>query len=88
MSYIKYASFARILLEQRAIAAILATWDRAIEQTTWLIEAKRRLKQGLMQQLLTGKRQQRLSAASKWEKRPLGKVADFLNGLALSLRIG
>jgi len=43
------------LAEQHAITAILATWDRAIEQTTRLIEAERRLKQGLMQQLLTGK---------------------------------
>ncbi len=43
------------LPEQRRIAEILSTWDRAIEQTEKLIEAKKRLKKGLMQQLLTGK---------------------------------
>lgn len=40
--------------EQRAIAAVLSAWDRAIEQTTALIAAKERLKQGLMQKLLSG----------------------------------
>jgi type I restriction enzyme, S subunit len=44
------------LPEQRAIAMVLSAWDRGIRQTTDLIAAKRRLKQGLMQQLLTGKR--------------------------------
>jgi type I restriction enzyme S subunit len=42
--------------EQRAIAAVLSTWDRGIRQLTDLIAAKVRFKQGLMQQLLTGKR--------------------------------
>jgi type I restriction enzyme S subunit len=44
------------LSEQRKIAAILSTWDRAIEQTQKLMDAKTQLKKGLMQQLLTGKR--------------------------------
>ncbi len=44
------------LPEQRAIAAVLSAWDRGIRQVTDLIAAKIRLKQGLMQQLLTGKR--------------------------------
>jgi restriction endonuclease S subunit len=42
--------------EQRAIAAVLSTWDRGIRQLSDLIAAKLRFKQGLMQQLLTGKR--------------------------------
>jgi type I restriction enzyme S subunit len=42
--------------EQRRIGKILSLWDEAIAQTEKLIEAKRRLKKGLMQQLLTGKR--------------------------------
>ncbi len=42
--------------EQIAIARVLSTWDRGIWQLTDLIAAKVRLKQGLMQQLLTGKR--------------------------------
>jgi type I restriction enzyme S subunit len=43
------------LNEQNKIAEILSTWDRAIEQTQKLIDAKQRLKKGLMQQLLTGR---------------------------------
>jgi type I restriction enzyme, S subunit len=44
------------LAEQKAIAAVLSAWDRAIGETAALIAAKKRLKRGLMQQLLTGKR--------------------------------
>ena len=43
------------LSEQRKIAEILSTWDMAIELVGKQIEAKQRLKKGLMQQLLTGK---------------------------------
>lgn len=43
------------LPEQKKIAQILSTWDKAIEKTEKLIEAKTKLKKGLMQQLLTGK---------------------------------
>jgi type I restriction enzyme S subunit len=43
------------LEEQLRIAEILSTWDRAIEQTRQLIDAKQWLKKGLMQQLLTGR---------------------------------
>jgi len=44
------------LPEQRRIAAILGTWDNAITLTEQLIAAKQKLKKGLMQVLLTGKR--------------------------------
>jgi type I restriction enzyme S subunit len=44
------------LPEQKAIAAVLSAWDRAMGQTATLIAAKERLKQGLMQQLLSGRR--------------------------------
>ncbi len=43
------------LPEQKKIAEILSTWDRAIEQVATLIERKKLLKKGLMQQFLTGK---------------------------------
>lgn len=43
------------LSEQRQIAAVLSTWDRAIELTEKLIAANRQRKAALMQQLLTGK---------------------------------
>jgi restriction endonuclease S subunit len=44
------------LVEQRKIAGILSTWDRAIDLTSQLIAAKQRYKRGLVQQLLMGKR--------------------------------
>ncbi len=43
------------LPEQRAITAILSTWDEAITLTERLIAALRQRKQALMQLLLTGK---------------------------------
>lgn len=43
------------LPEQKKIADILSAWDRAIDLTQKLIEARQRLKKGLMQQLLTGR---------------------------------
>ena len=43
------------LPEQKKIARILGTWDRAIDLTERLIEAKEKQKKGLMQHLLTGK---------------------------------
>jgi len=43
------------LPEQTKIAEILSAWDRAVEQVGRLINAKQRLKKGLMQQLLTGR---------------------------------
>lgn len=44
------------LPEQRAIAAVLATWDSAIDLTRRLIETKKARQKGLMQQLLSGKK--------------------------------
>lgn len=41
------------LPEQRKIAAILSTWDRAIERTQALITAKKEQQKGLMQRLLS-----------------------------------
>jgi type I restriction enzyme, S subunit len=43
------------LSDQHKIAQILQTWDKAIDLVGKQIEAKQRLKRGLMQQLLTGK---------------------------------
>lgn len=44
------------LPEQKKIAEVLSRWDEAIEQTRSLIDAKKRRKKSLMQQLLTGKK--------------------------------
>lgn len=44
------------LPEQKKIAAILSTWDRAIEGTEKLLTNSQQQKKALMQQLLTGKK--------------------------------
>jgi type I restriction enzyme S subunit len=63
------------LPEQRKIAEILSTWDKAIETLEKLIEQKEKLKKGLMQQLLTGKK--RLPGfEGEWEEVSLGQVTD------------
>lgn len=55
------------------IAAVLSTWDEAIEHFRELIEARKRRKQGLMQQLLTGHK--RLPGfRGKWRNIQLGKL--------------
>ncbi|MCF8080487.1 MAG: restriction endonuclease subunit S [Desulfobacterales bacterium] len=60
-------------LEQKIVSQILSTWDRAIEGTRKLIDAKKRLKKALMQQLLTGK--SRLKGfVGRWKKIPLNSL--------------
>jgi type I restriction enzyme S subunit len=44
------------LPEQKKIAEVLSTWDKAIEVTKNLISAKQKCKRALMQQLLTSKK--------------------------------
>jgi type I restriction enzyme S subunit len=63
------------LPEQNKIAAILSTWDEAIEQTRALIAAAKRRKKALMQQLLAGK--QRLPGfKGKWPGKKLTAVTE------------
>lgn len=62
------------LSEQKKIAKILSTWDKAIEQTQKLIDAKKRLKKGLMQQLLTGKKRFPEFENDQWKNINLGEV--------------
>jgi len=63
------------LYEQQKIARILSTWDKAIEKTEQLIQAKTQLKKGLMQQLLTGKRRFKEFEGEKWREVKLDNVA-------------
>lgn len=49
------------LSEQRRIAEIISTWDRAIETVEKLIACTQEEKTALMQQLLTGKRRAKLA---------------------------
>jgi type I restriction enzyme S subunit len=61
------------LAEQEAIASVLSDADAWIESLEQLIVKKRQIKQGAMQELLTGKR--RLPGFSgKWETKRLGDV--------------
>jgi len=66
------------LPEQHKIAEILSTWDKAIALLEQLITAKRKLKQGLMQQLLTGKK--RFNGFSDWQEKYIGDLITFSGG--------
>jgi type I restriction enzyme S subunit len=62
------------LPEQKAIAACLGTWDKAIDTLNRLIAQKEQCKKGLMQQLLTGKK--RLPGfSSEWKEIVFSDVA-------------
>lgn len=70
----KYKVLVPPLPEQRKIAEVLSTWDKAIEKQTLLVEKLELRKKGLMQQLLTGKK--RLPGFSEeWKKVKLGDIA-------------
>jgi type I restriction enzyme S subunit len=65
--------------EQEAIAEALSDADALIESLEQLIAKKRQIKQGAMQELLTGKR--RLPGFSEeWEVKRLGTIADIRSG--------
>ena len=69
------------LPEQRKIAKILSTWDKAISTTERLIDNSKQQKKALMQQLLTGKKRL-LDESGKpfegeWEKAELGNLLDY-----------
>lgn len=61
--------------EQIAIARVLSSWDRGIQQLSDLIAAKLRFKQGLVQQLLTGTRRFN-SFRDEWKTLYLKDVAE------------
>ncbi len=73
-----YFAKMRILLpplpEQKKIAAILGKWDEGIEKLEKLITAKKALKKGLMQQLLTGKKRFKEFKGQKWKKIEFGHL--------------
>ena len=69
--------------EQTAIATALSDADTLINKLEELICKKINIKQGAMQELLTGKK--RLPGFSgEWETTDLGRVAEFMRGLGLS----
>ncbi len=73
-SIIKNAEFAKPLkLEQQAIATVLSDTDELIRSLSALIAKKRQIKEGAMQELLTGKK--RLAGFSgEWEVKKLGEM--------------
>lgn len=77
------------LEEQRKIAKILSTWDKAINTTERLIDNSKQQKKALMQQLLTGKKRL-LDDSGKpfegeWEEVKLGElIEEFVNGYAFT----
>ncbi len=73
------------LAEQEAIASALSDADAWIESLEQLISKKRQIKQGAMQELLTGKR--RLPGFSgKWETKRLGELGITVAGLTYAPR--
>lgn len=69
--------------EQEAIAEALSNVDGLIESLEQLIAKKRKIKQGAMQELLTGKK--RLPDFHEdWQKKRLGDLGDSLIGLTYS----
>lgn len=69
--------------EQNRIVSVLETWDKLLEILTQKVEAKKQIKKGLMQDLLTGKK--RLKGFSrKWNLFEFGEVCKFWNGFPFS----
>lgn len=67
------------LAEQKKIAEVLGTWDKAIEKQTQLIKKLELRKKGLMQHLLTGKK--RLPGFSDpWKEVKLGEICNITTG--------
>ncbi|MBA8063226.1 restriction endonuclease subunit S [Citrobacter freundii] len=75
-------------LEQKKIAQILSTWDKAISVTEKLLTNSQQQKKALMQQLLTGKKrlldENGVRFNGKWEKKLLSDVADVYQPKTIS----
>ena len=70
---------------QRRIAAILQTWDRAIQLAEQQLEDLQTRKRGLMQLLLTGKKRlPEFEGQGEWEEVKLREVTSFLKSNSLS----
>ncbi|EIQ0966607.1 restriction endonuclease subunit S [Escherichia coli] len=67
------------LLEQKKIAKILSTWDKAISVTEKLLANSQRQKKALMQQLLTGKKrlldENGVRFSTEWEFKRISEIA-------------
>lgn len=71
------------LQEQQAIATALSNVDNLINSLTKLINKKKRIKQGAMQELLTGKK--RLDGFSgEWDKKTIDEISVVSRGRVIS----
>jgi len=68
------------LPEQKKIAEILSTWDKAIETTEKLLANAEAQKKALMQHLLTGKRRLK-GFEGEWRELRLGEIGSTFTGL-------
>ena len=70
------------LPEQKKIAKILSTWDKAITTTEQLLANSQQQKKALMQQLLTGKKRlldkNGVRFSGEWKNFPLHKMAEVI----------
>jgi type I restriction enzyme S subunit len=69
--------------EQKAIAEALSDTDNLILSLEKLIDKKKKIKQGAMQQLLTGKKQLP-GFSGEWEVKKLGEIADVYQPKTIS----
>lgn len=70
------------LPEQQKIAAILSTWDMAIDNCKAIIEELKVRNKGLAQKLLSGKMRLKGFEKSQWHLKSVEEVAVFKNGKA------
>lgn len=70
--------------EQKKIAQILSTWDKAITTTEQLLANSQQQKKALMQQLLTGKKRlldkNGVRFGGEWQVLPLGQLTNIFDG--------
>lgn len=71
------------IIEQQAISQVLIDAEQLIENLKTLIAKKKAIKQGAMQELLTGKKRLR-GFIGEWETTKLGEISNFHKGKALS----
>lgn len=80
----KFPALVPPLNEQKKIAQILSTWDKAITTTEQLLANSQQQKKALMQQLLTGKKRllddNGIRFSGEWRERLLGDISKITTG--------
>ena len=71
------------LKEQQTIATVLSDTDSLLSSLKTLLAKKKAIKQGTMQELLTGKKRLK-GFTGDWEVKRLGEIAEFYKGKLLS----